>query len=279
MRRLAMKKAVCSSTLILPLHPLRSAQFRRCHRQLIVSLFDLGQRLESPSEPQTWAFRSDSVHQQNRIHSMARLTPRTMRIPLDAERLLLAQRNRQQSPQTIHRVRLCDGCGHRESRQSQMSQGSDRGLFAGGRSARGALESRGQAWGPAAESHGGKSRRRGRCRPPLSDRSSRTAKGLGRRSGRCPGPKNMSCCFCRYRTTARTQSRPSRCLLSNFFNECDRCQTPRLVCITLICQSIQFKLCSARLPQAAPFPDNVFRSRCRSAHKTTDSSVVEQSLL
>ena len=139
MRRLAMKKAVCSSTLILPLHPLRSAQFRRCHRQLIVSLFDLGQRLESPSEPQTWAFRSDSVHQQNRIHSMARLTPRTMRIPLDAERLLLAQRNRQQSPQTIHRVRLCDGCGHRESRQSQMSQGSDRGLFAGGRSARGAL--------------------------------------------------------------------------------------------------------------------------------------------
>ena len=36
-------------------------------------------------------------------------------------------------------------------RANQMSQGSDRGLFAGGRSARGRSESPGQAWGPAAD--------------------------------------------------------------------------------------------------------------------------------
>ena len=98
MRRLRTAKDFCSFTLMLPSLPLRSAPFRRRHRQLVLFLFDLGLRFGSPSELQKRAFRSDSVHQQNRVHSTGRLTPRSMRSPLDSERSLFAQRNRQQSP-------------------------------------------------------------------------------------------------------------------------------------------------------------------------------------
>ena len=97
MRRLRTAKDFCSFTLMLPSLPHRSALFRR-HHQLVLFLFDLGQRFGSLSELQKRAFRSDSVHQQNRIHSTARLTHRSMRSPLDHARSLFAQRNRQQSP-------------------------------------------------------------------------------------------------------------------------------------------------------------------------------------
>lgn len=96
MRRLRTPKDVCSFTPIPPLHPHRLADFRR-HRQLVVPLLALGQRFGILSEPQTRAFRSNSVHQQSRIHSMARLTHGVVRIPRDEEGCLLVRRNRQQS--------------------------------------------------------------------------------------------------------------------------------------------------------------------------------------
>ena len=152
--------------------------------------------------------------------------------------------------QTIHRVRLCVGCGDRESRQSRMLQGSDRGLIARCRSGRRSARSRGRRSGV---------RRRNLTRANLEsagdvvlhflvERHARRS-GLGRRGGRSPRPKVHRLLFLsRIGRRCRRRSRPSHCVLSNLsnlFNQCDGCQTPCLIGIPLVCQSIQFELSSA----------------------------------
>ena len=144
---------------------------------------------------------------------------------------------------SIHRVRLCDGCGHHESRQSRMLQGSDCERIAGCRSGRGSARSRGRRSGV---------RRRNLTMANLEGAGDvvlrflieRRSSELRGRCGRCPRSKEHGLLLltrvCRRRGRGR-RSRPSHCFLSNLFNECDCCQTPCLVGITLICQSIQFE--------------------------------------
>ena len=137
------------------------------------------------------------------------------------ERLLLAQRNpAQQSPPNDSQSPALRWLQASRVAPESDESGSDRGLFAGGRSARERSESRGQAWGPAAESRRQILEGAGDVVLRfLIDRHARR-RGTWAAQRRCPGPKNMSCCFCRVSDDG-ADAGVVPLLLSNFFNECD----------------------------------------------------------